>query len=96
MNDRKLLENKALKAVHAKDYYVLHDTMEQMTNAELEEIIKKPNTTIADRNLILLQNFILFATKSSNTPNDNNFRAPIGLTAENLYSMAQDYIEEEY
>jgi len=52
--------------------------------------------TKADQNLMVIQNFILYATHSSSNEGDENFRTQITLTPEELYQMAEDYIDEDH
>jgi hypothetical protein len=59
------------------------------------KLIIKPNYTAmknSERNLSVLQNFILHITHSS----DNEDNTPITFTPSELYQMANDYIEEDH
>lgn len=48
----------------------------------------------SELNLMVLQNFILHVTHASEGDNDAN--KPITITANELYQMADDYIEEDH
>lgn len=54
--------------------------------------------TKADLNLAVIQNFILHVTHSSSPQDgiDENFKTPMTFTPEQLYQMADDYIEEDH
>lgn len=51
--------------------------------------------TQADRNLMVLENFILYLTHVS-CEKDADFRKPQTYTPEELYRVAYDYIEEDW
>lgn len=51
--------------------------------------------TKADQNLMVIQNFILHITHSSDK-DDKNLKIPMTFTPEELYQMAFDYIEEDH
>ena len=54
--------------------------------------------TKADHNLAIIQNFILHVTHSSCPADgtDENFKTPMAFTPEELYRMADEYIEEDH
>ena len=54
--------------------------------------------TQADKNLMLLNNFILHITHSSHPSDgiDEDYKTPITFTPELLYQMAEDYIQEDH
>ena len=51
--------------------------------------------TQADKNLAILQNFILHITHVSDK-READFKTPMTFTPEQLYNMADDYIEEDH
>ena len=51
--------------------------------------------TKAEQNLMVIQNFILHITHVSGD-NDINFKEPMTFTPEELYRMADEYIEEDH
>lgn len=51
--------------------------------------------TQADKNLMLIENFILYLTHCSDEI-DADFREPQTYTPEELYRVAYDYIEEDW
>ena len=51
--------------------------------------------TKAYQNLMVIQNFILHITHSSDK-DDENLKTPMIFTPEELYQMADDYIEEDH
>ena len=54
--------------------------------------------TKADQNLSVIQNFILHITHSSMPSDgiDENFKTPMTFTPEELYQMADEYIDEDH
>ena len=52
--------------------------------------------TQADKNLMVIQNFILHVTHSSDDVKDPNFKVPMEFTPEQLYKLAEGYIEEDH
>jgi len=50
----------------------------------------------SDKNLAVIQNFILHVTHSSNDESDVRFKELMTFTPEQLYQMALDYIEEDH
>ena len=51
--------------------------------------------TKADQNLMVIQNFILHVTHVSDK-SEPDFKKPITFTPEQLYQMADEYIDEDH
>lgn len=52
--------------------------------------------TQAYKNLMLIQNFILHVTHSSDDVREENFKTSMEFTPEQLYKLADSYIEEDH
>ncbi len=52
--------------------------------------------TKADQNLAVIQNFILHITHCSDSTIEENFKTPIAFTPDELYEMANSYIDEDH